>query len=295
MPTPSKTQLTIPASLSLPSATVEYLDSVSRELSPDDAMYHGNDAHYLSCGASALNVILGVVTIAQALAPRNVLDFGAGAGRVTRWLRAAFPTAAIHTCDLPDADMRFNERVFGARTWTIGTDIGALASPPSSYDLIWIGSVATHLSAQNSERLLDKMLTWTNPGGIVAMSLHGRFVSKSYKRQCEMGCPYIHEQAWTTITALYEETATVSPLLNCHGLQLLLKGGKGSGLSPLLRRFGTIITMSLRCKKWICDFAAESVMARVAERSGRPGTRWPGKRLSRCVAFVASIRAWQTI
>jgi hypothetical protein len=207
MPATNKTQLIIPANLRLPSAAAEYLDSVSLEVSPDDVMYQGNDAHYLSAGASALNVILAVLTVADAPVPKNVLDFGADAGRVTRWLRAAFPGAEVHTCDLHDADMRFNERAFGARTWTTGTDIGVLASPPSSYDLIWIGSVATHLSAQNSERLLDKMLTWTNPGGIVAMSLHGRFVSKSYKRQCEMmGFPYIYEQAWTTITALYEET-----------------------------------------------------------------------------------------
>ena len=66
------------------------------------------------------------------------------------------------------------------------------------------------------------------------------------------------------------KTVTVSRLLNCHGLQRLLKGGKESGLSPLLRRFGTIITMSSRCKKWICDFA-EAV-----EKAGFiPVLQWP--------------------
>jgi hypothetical protein len=102
--------------------------------------------------------------------------------------------------------MRFNERAFGARAWTTGTDISALAAPASSYNLIWLGSVATHLPARQTVRLLDKMLAWTKDGGIVAMSLHGRFAYKHQSEMVAMGHPYIHDQAWPTITAGYEAT-----------------------------------------------------------------------------------------
>jgi SAM-dependent methyltransferase len=195
-------KLQIPDNLALPPAAAPFLGSVSLDLATDDGMFHGNHAHYLSCGASALNVILGALMLAQVEPPRRVLDFGAGAGRVSRWLRAAFPTADIHTCDLREQDMRFNADAFRARTWTSGTDIDGLEAP-ATYDLIWLGSVATHLSPAKTEKLLDKMLSWSNPSGMVVMSLHGRY---AYKRQSELGFDYIDAAAWELITQEYETT-----------------------------------------------------------------------------------------
>jgi hypothetical protein len=46
----------------------------------------------------------------------------------------------------------------------LDADIDALRAP-TRYDLNWLGSVATHLSAENVERLLDVMLSWTITGG----------------------------------------------------------------------------------------------------------------------------------
>jgi hypothetical protein len=112
------------SAISLPLATQRFLDCISLNLAVDDAMYFNNDAHYLFAGASALNVIMAALQLADVPEPAKILDFGAGAGRVTRWLRAAFPTAALSACDI--------------RAEVSGTDIDALSSP-GKYDLIWVG------------------------------------------------------------------------------------------------------------------------------------------------------------
>lgn len=149
-------------------------DSVSLNLCPGDGMFHGNSAHYLTCGASALNVISAAVALAE-IEPRTFLDFGSGAGRVTRWLRAAYPQAEIDATDIRAQDLDFCAQEFGAKTWLCGIDIDQVAAP-SLYDVIWVGSVVTHLPMVVSERLVRKLFSWLRPDGILVASTHGRFV-----------------------------------------------------------------------------------------------------------------------
>jgi SAM-dependent methyltransferase len=147
-------------------------DLVDRALSPSDAMYGGNADHYFSVGSSAIANILTAVRIAEAK-PESILDFGCGAGRVTRWIAAAFPNASIEGCDIRQADIKFVADTFSARTWQSEPDVTKL-NPPSSYDLIWVGSVFTHLSMQDSVALFDKLFSWLNPGGVLVFTSHGR-------------------------------------------------------------------------------------------------------------------------
>jgi len=191
--------LDMEGTLHFPVATRRFASSLNLSLSSDDAMYNGNDRHYLSCGASALNAILAALNITGGESPTRVLDFGAGAGRVTRWFRAAFPDAALDACDIRAADMEFCASAFDAETWVSGTDIDSLKAP-NFYDLIWLGSVATHLAADKTIDLLDKMLSWTTSHGLVVMSLHGRF---ALQRQRSGEFTYIHDAAWEEIERGY--------------------------------------------------------------------------------------------
>ena len=182
-----------------PFATRRFVPEVSLELAAHDKMFTGDHHHYLSCGASALNTILAAQMLGCLDPPATILDFGAGAGRVTRWLRAAFPQAAIAACDLRAQDMAFCASAFAATTWVSSVDIPSLAAP-GTYDLIWLGSVATHLPARKTAQLLDKMLSWTNAGGLVVMSLHGRF---ALARQNSGRFAYIDDERWQAIAAAY--------------------------------------------------------------------------------------------
>ena len=184
----------------LPRATRFLASAVDLSIADDDGMYvAGSDWHYLHCGASALNIILAAHGLADIPPPSSVLDFGAGAGRVTRWLRAAFPEAHISACDLRPEDMRFCRDHFGAEIWISGTDIAAL-SVPRRYDLIWVGSVLTHLSAPKARELIDKFLGWLNVSGVLVMSTIGR---QAYTRRDSKGMAFIHERGWTSVVEGY--------------------------------------------------------------------------------------------
>jgi SAM-dependent methyltransferase len=162
-----------PADLDISGVAKSHLDRVNLEISPADVMFAGSIEHYLSCGASALNAIAALLQLAQSNVPRRILDFGAGAGRVTRWLRAVFPDAELEACDVREADVAFCREHFGVTAWASSTEIGAL-SAPHTYDLIWAGSVLTHIAAEDAKRVLRRWVDWTNPGGLTISTTHGR-------------------------------------------------------------------------------------------------------------------------
>jgi SAM-dependent methyltransferase len=162
------------ATFNLPEATIPYARTISTEISKSDGMYQGNVSHYFSCGASALNCILSSLRLAGTHQRwRTILDFGCGAGRVLRWIRAAFPESILYGSDVREQDLEFVRQTFNAITWTSGTRVVALESP-AIYDLIWVGSVFTHLSEADSTSLFDKLLGWLAPDGVLIFSVHGR-------------------------------------------------------------------------------------------------------------------------
>jgi SAM-dependent methyltransferase len=154
---------------------VEVERRVDRTISTSDAMYLGNSGHYFEVGSSALENILRAVAITETK-PARILDFGCGSGRVTRWIAAAFPESKIEGCDLAEADIKFVAATFGARTWQSGTTVAELDAP-STYDLIWVGSVFTHLSEEVSSQLFDKLSSWLNPNGVLVLTSHGRYAA----------------------------------------------------------------------------------------------------------------------
>lgn len=188
-----------PSNLVVDESAQQYLAAVSLEISPDDHMFVDNLEHYLSCGASALNAITAMLSLAGSAEPQRILDFGAGAGRVTRWLQAAFPHAAIEACDVRDADVAFCRDRLGVEAWRSSIEIDALHAP-NSYDLTWAGSVLTHLAAENTVRMLRRWLDWTNPGGLVIATTHGRtavaFAEAGRNR-------YIEPEGWPQVIGGY--------------------------------------------------------------------------------------------
>lgn len=140
----------------------------------DDQMHRGNLSHYLSCGESALSVIRAATSLAR-VTPRTILDYGAGAGRVTRWLKAEYPNAKLSACDVRAADMEFLRTSFGIEAWRVDPDVATVAMP-SCYDLIWVGSVVTHLPETSCKLLINRLFAACNAGGLLAISFHGRHV-----------------------------------------------------------------------------------------------------------------------
>ena len=149
--------LTLPASYRFPSMVTELAD--------DDAKYDGRDGHYLSVGLSALRAIEDALGDAPA-PPRRILDLPCGHGRVTRVLRARFPDAAITVCDLDRGGVDFAAARFGARGVYSVEDFREL-DLGEAFDLIWVGSLVTHLPELHTRRFLDCMARHMAPRSVL--------------------------------------------------------------------------------------------------------------------------------
>ena len=176
-----------------------YADRVDLRMAPDDGMAT-DDIHYLMAGSSALDAILSAVRLGGAADPARILDFGSGAGRVTRWLKAAFPGARIACCDLRPQDVAFCREVFQAEAWVSGTDIEQL-DLRGPYDLIWIGSVLTHLDAARTRRLVDRAMQVLNPNGLLVATTSGRAIRAVQDREGA----YLNGPGWPTVKRGYDE------------------------------------------------------------------------------------------
>jgi hypothetical protein len=108
---------------------------INRTLSPDDAMFQGNLDHYFACGESALRVRLSAISLSGVPRRRSLLDFGAGAGRVTRWLKAAFPESRIHRAMFVRRTRSFLRASLGVESTAVDRDVD-LFTLPGGDDLI---------------------------------------------------------------------------------------------------------------------------------------------------------------
>jgi SAM-dependent methyltransferase len=142
---------------------------MDRAVADRDTMYLDGDAHYLSVGLSALAIIDAALGGAE---PRNILDLPSGFGRVTRVLRARFPRAAITASDLDPAAINFCAARFGACAALSVRDFTRLRLR-ERYDLIWVGSLITHLPPPQTRAFFAAMARHMTPRSTLIVSSHG--------------------------------------------------------------------------------------------------------------------------
>ena len=134
-----------------------------------DTMLGEHDGHYLSVGLSALAAVERALGGAE---PRRILDLPCGFGRVTRTLRARFPHAAITVSDLDRPGVDFSALEFDARAANSVRDFREL-DLGETYDLIWVGSLMTHLPATQTKHLLSALRRHLSPDGVALVTLQG--------------------------------------------------------------------------------------------------------------------------
>lgn len=151
------------------------MSGVSRDISPHDEMFAGDAEHYFDVGESALHAVqhaLGAVH-RPASSVRRILDLPCGHGRVLRFLRAAFPQAELTACDLNRDGVEFCARTFGAQPVTSHVDAERIPLS-GEFDLIWCGSLLTHLPREQCLAFLRLFHRVLASGGLVVFTLHGR-------------------------------------------------------------------------------------------------------------------------
>jgi SAM-dependent methyltransferase len=143
-------------------------------ISPVDEMLGAESRErYFAVGRSALRCIRTALSAARRPDPQRILDLPSGHGRVLRHLRAAFPAAEITACDSSIDAIEFCASTFAAVPVGSTPDLRQL-SLPGRYDLIWCGSLFTHLGERDWGALIDLFHATLSTTGVLVVSTHGR-------------------------------------------------------------------------------------------------------------------------
>jgi SAM-dependent methyltransferase len=128
--------------------------------------------HYFHVGRSAINVIAQAMIVTGRTSFETVLDLPCGGGRVTRHLTEFFPDATLYVADLDKQKEAFVERVFGVTALSVTSDFSV--DPEHRFDLIFIGSLLTHLNAAAFERAVEWLIKAVADDGLLVLTTHGR-------------------------------------------------------------------------------------------------------------------------
>src|SRR5712691_11392714 len=131
----------------------ELLQQIESRISPGDGMYTGEGAHYYKVGLSAIRCIEEAIDAANFTIVKRVLDLPCGHGRVLRFLVQRFPEAKFTASDLDRKGVDFCAQMFGAEAVHPEQDLDQF-SLERQFDLIWCGSLVTHLNAAGIGALL---------------------------------------------------------------------------------------------------------------------------------------------
>ena len=186
------------------SGQYDIFQRLNREIAPGDGMSISGRKHYFVVGASALSNIQEAIRTAQ-LSPasvKRVLDYACGYGRVLRWLIAGLPHASILGVDTNPKAVKSARETLGVETRqldiSLGTPIGG------SFDLIWVGSLFTHLPRNEMLRVLYYLRDHLSAEGILIFTSHGPLVFNRLKERKRLY--NLTERAVVEVISGYETT-----------------------------------------------------------------------------------------
>lgn len=164
---------------------------VATDIHPADHMFnnHARLDDYEIIGESGLQVVLSALGISRKQTVYRIMDFGCGHGRVARYLRAAFPNAEMWCSDIDPEAVEFCASTFDAHPVQSAANFNDL-DLPKGMDLIWVGSVFTHLDLARMEVLFDKLYGALGRGGLLVATFHGQFFYEATKKDPKKSVTY---------------------------------------------------------------------------------------------------------
>ncbi|MDQ3175526.1 MAG: methyltransferase domain-containing protein [Acidobacteriota bacterium] len=210
----------------------ELLKQVETRISAGDGMYTGDGAHYYKVGLSAIRSIEEAIDAAQLESLTRILDLPCGHGRVLRFLVRRFPQAEITASDLDRKGVDFCSRLFGTQAVYSELNLDEF-SVGRQFDLIWCGSLVTHLNETGIRALLAFFARHLQPDGLLIFTAHGeRVIQLLQDQEFEYGIA----------------PESVAPIIEAYH-----KGGFGFADYPGASAYG----ISLTSPEWIRRAAAE--------------------------------------
>jgi len=147
----------------------------SKKLSKNDTEYsHDNSDIYFGIGKNALDLCVEALMGNELEIPRTILDIPSGSGRLLRHLKSYFKDSIIHASDLYEHHLDFCKDEFGVETF-ISTKRNEDLILPKKYDLIFVGSLLTHLPESGFKSVIDFLNKNLADNGIALVTLEGRY------------------------------------------------------------------------------------------------------------------------
>jgi SAM-dependent methyltransferase len=172
----------------------QYAAGVNMEIAPRDHMFNSdpNPVHYHALGWGALDCIRLALLAAQKETVSSILDLPSGHGRVTRILRAEYPDARLTACDIDRDGVDFCAETFDAKP-VYGHERATDVELGDTFDLIWCGSLLTHMDRPGWDQFLDLFESALVPGGVLLFSASGRAVARRL-RDPDLAGKYLQSQ-----------------------------------------------------------------------------------------------------
>lgn len=153
-------------------ATIEKID---RTIHPQDDMFAKSPKgwdDYMYVGRSGIDVIATSLVLAPLQKVTSILDFGCGHGRVARHFPLFTPDAKLYFSDIDPTCWEFCASQFKGQGFP-SVDNFADLTIPAKVDVIFLGSVFTHLDWNKSVTLWRKLFDALNPGGAIIATFRG--------------------------------------------------------------------------------------------------------------------------
>jgi trans-aconitate methyltransferase len=174
---------------------------IDKTVSPNDHMYNSGPDWYFTVGLDGIRVILRALAMSSLNDVKRILDLPSGHGRVGRHLRAAFPRAEIAFADIDTDGADFCAAQFGGAAIHSQPDLSQ-APIGTGYDVIWIGSLFTHVDEARAETWLRDLCGRLSPRGILVATLHGNWTKEVHRTYGAI----IGEAGWQAVMQGYEAT-----------------------------------------------------------------------------------------
>lgn len=154
--------------------------SINWRVHVEDNMKDAPDAktadHYVRNSGDTARLVLAAMSLAGKTSVSSILDFACGFGLASRQFVALFPQADLTCCDLREDQVHFCAQEFGARP-VLSVDDFNEVDFGRTFDLIWVGSLFTHLPRHKFNDCLKLLSRSLAPDGLAIFTTHGRFSS----------------------------------------------------------------------------------------------------------------------
>lgn len=125
--------------------------------------------------AMAASVDAALARVGRSLAAGgDFLDFGCGSGRLLAAFERRYPALCVSGCDVDAAAIAWCRGRFPAMRFKTTTEWPPCDGAAASFDIVWCGSVFTHIDESHQDAWLQELRRLLRSNGALLASVHGR-------------------------------------------------------------------------------------------------------------------------